>query len=65
MKTISIPNEVFAEILVDVKTLIDDVGLVLDVKIKKRIQDIETNSVKSKTEQELNDYFNNRLTIIS
>jgi len=60
METVSIPKEVFTKILADVETLIDDVELALDAKVQKRIQDIETNSVKGKTEQELNDYLKKR-----
>jgi len=56
METVSIPKEVFTKILIDVETLIDDVEMALDAKIQKRILDIETNSVRGKTEQELDDY---------
>ena len=60
METVSIPKEVFTKILIDVETLIDDVELALDTIVQKRIHDIETNNIKGKTEQELNDYLKRR-----
>lgn len=60
METVSVPKEVFSKILIDVKTLIDDVELALDVKVQKRIIDIEKGIVKGKNEQELDDYLKKR-----
>ena len=60
METVSIPKDVFTKILADVETLIDDVELALDTIVQKRIHDIETNNIKGKTEQELNDYLKRR-----
>ena len=60
METIPIPKEVFIKILADVETLIDDVELALDAKVQKRIMDIETGSIKGKTEQELDNYLKKR-----
>ena len=60
METVTVPKEVFNKILSDVEILIDDVEMALDVKVRKRISDIETGKVKGKTEKELDDYLKKR-----
>ena len=60
MKTIAVPKEVFSKILSDVETLIDDVELALDAKVRQRISDIELGKVKGRTEEELNIYLKKR-----
>jgi len=60
METIAVPKEVFSKILSDVETLIDDVELALDAKVRQRISDIELGKVKGRTEEELNIYLKKR-----
>ena len=60
METVTISKEVFTRILTDVETLIDDVELALDTKVRERISDIEIRKIKGKTEEELNNYLKNR-----
>lgn len=60
METVTIPKEVFTKILTDVETLIDDVEVALDTKVRQRVLDIESGKVKAKTEQELHDYLKKR-----
>lgn len=60
METISVSKEVLSKILTDFETLIDDVELALDEKVRQRIADIESGRVKGKTEQELDDYLRKR-----
>ncbi len=60
METVTISKEVFAKILTDVETLIDDVELALDTKVRNRIQDIKSDKIKGKKEEELDNYLKNR-----
>lgn len=60
METVAIPKDVFNKILRDVEILIDDVELALDKTARKRINDIESNKVKGKSEGELDDYLKKR-----
>ena len=60
METVIIPKEVFTKILADVETLINDVELALDIKIRQRISDIESGKEKGKTEEEYYKYLEKR-----
>ena len=60
METVVIPKEIFTKILSDVEILIDDVELALNTKVNKRINDIKTNNINGKTEQELDNYLKKR-----
>ncbi len=60
METVTISKEVFAKILTDVETLIDDVELALDTKVRNRMQDIKSDKIKGKNEEDLDNYLKNR-----
>ncbi|KHO54095.1 MAG: hypothetical protein QT09_C0006G0015 [archaeon GW2011_AR18] len=42
METVTIPKEIFSKILADVETLLEDMEIALNTKVKQRINDIET-----------------------
>ncbi len=60
METVTISKEVFIKILADVETLIDDVELALNTKVRNRIHDIKIKKINGKTEEELDNYLKNR-----
>ncbi len=60
MESVVVPKAVFSKILGDVETLIDDVELALNDKVRKRIADINTNTSSGKTEKELDAYLKKR-----
>ena len=60
METITLPKEFFNKILIDVETLLDDVELALDAKVKQRLQDLKSEKIQAKTEEELDNYLRKR-----
>ena len=60
METVTVPKDVFKKIVSDVETLIDDVELAFDSKVRERIADIEAGRIKGKTEEELDNYLRKR-----
>lgn len=60
METVVVPKQVFGRILSDVEALLDDVELALDVKIRKRIVDIESGKERGKTEEDYYRYLAKR-----
>lgn len=60
METVTLSKEAFTKILADVETLIDDVELALDTKVKNRLQDVKSGKIKGKTEDDLDNYLKNR-----
>ncbi len=60
METIVIPKKAFTKILTDVETLIDDVELALDAKVRKRIAEVKVDPSIGKSEKELDEYLKKR-----
>ena len=60
METVTIPKEIFSKILADVETLLEDMEIALNTKVKQRINDIETKKIEGKTEKDLDSYLKKR-----
>ncbi|MBI5073418.1 hypothetical protein HZA99_06390 [Candidatus Woesearchaeota archaeon] len=60
METVNIPKKVFRKILDDVQILIDDVEIALDAKVQERIETIESEKEKGKTEKDYYEYLAKR-----
>ena len=60
METVTVPKEALSKILIDVETLLDDVELALDEKVRRRKLDIKLGKVTGKTEEDLHNYLKQR-----